>query len=268
MLSIGDFARRAGVSVRMLRHYDRLGLLVPTRVDEFTGYRFYRADQLGRVNRLVALKDLGFTLEQVGQVLDGRLNDRQLHHLLTTRRDELAAQIAGDRLRLHQVEARLRSIEKENTMSHNETRLTSLPALQVAQLSVTLTEGQSVGEVVSPLFGRVAQLVASSGAQRRGPDIGHYGDDSGAMTVAAAAQLALEDTPPGLVAATLASVEHALVATYTGAEIDGISDAWQDLAREVEARGLTPVGPCREVYLQTPYDGDAGWVVELQQPLA
>ena len=51
----------------MLRHHDRLGLLVPARVDEFTGYRFYRADQLGRVNRLVALKDLGFTLSRLAR---------------------------------------------------------------------------------------------------------------------------------------------------------------------------------------------------------
>ncbi|GAA0489344.1 MerR family transcriptional regulator [Microbacterium aurantiacum] len=70
MLSIGEFARLAGVSVRMLRHYDRLGLLRPERVDLHSGYRRYAAAQLERANQLVALKDLGFTLEQVGVLLD------------------------------------------------------------------------------------------------------------------------------------------------------------------------------------------------------
>ena len=71
MLSIGEFARVAGVSARMLRHYDHLGLLRPQHVDPYSGYRLYSTVQLDRANQLVALKDLGFTLEQVGQLLDG-----------------------------------------------------------------------------------------------------------------------------------------------------------------------------------------------------
>ena len=69
MISIGDFARLGRVSVRMLRHYDEIGLLPPARVDQFTGYRYYRAAQLSQLNRIVALKDLGFTLQQVQSVL-------------------------------------------------------------------------------------------------------------------------------------------------------------------------------------------------------
>ncbi|MFD6215421.1 MerR family transcriptional regulator, partial [Nocardia salmonicida] len=70
MFSIGDFARHGQVSVRMLRHYDAVGLLPPARVDAATGYRFYAAAQLARLNRLIALKELGFTLEQVGRMLE------------------------------------------------------------------------------------------------------------------------------------------------------------------------------------------------------
>ncbi len=61
MFSIGDFARHGRVSVRMLRHYDAIGLLRPDRVDAVTGYRYYEGGQLARLNRIVALKDLGFT---------------------------------------------------------------------------------------------------------------------------------------------------------------------------------------------------------------
>jgi DNA-binding transcriptional MerR regulator len=68
MVGIGGFARLAGVSVRMLRHYDALGLLRPARVDPHSGYRSYTTGQLDRVNRLVALKDLGFSLEDGGRV--------------------------------------------------------------------------------------------------------------------------------------------------------------------------------------------------------
>jgi DNA-binding transcriptional MerR regulator len=70
MFKIGDFSRFSRVTVKMLRHYDEIGLLKPARVDPFTGYRYYTADQLPRLNRIIALKDLGFTLEQIGSLLD------------------------------------------------------------------------------------------------------------------------------------------------------------------------------------------------------
>jgi DNA-binding transcriptional MerR regulator len=86
MLSIGDFARYGRVSVRMLRHYDTLGLLLPARVDPASGYRFYTAAQLARLNRIVALKDLGFTLDQVRAMLDEQVSAEQLRGMLRLRR--------------------------------------------------------------------------------------------------------------------------------------------------------------------------------------
>src|SRR5437016_14577064 len=77
MFSIGDFAGLGRVSVRMLRHYDAIGLLRPAAVDPASGYRYYQADQLRRLNRVVALKDLGFTLEQVRAILDDQVNADQ-----------------------------------------------------------------------------------------------------------------------------------------------------------------------------------------------
>jgi DNA-binding transcriptional MerR regulator len=78
MFTIGDFARHGRVSVRMLRHYDAIGLLRPARVDEATGYRYYEAGQLARLNRLIALKDLGFTLQHVGGILDEQVSAEEL----------------------------------------------------------------------------------------------------------------------------------------------------------------------------------------------
>jgi DNA-binding transcriptional MerR regulator len=74
MLSIGHFARHGRVSVRMLRHYDAIGLLQPAYVDRATGYRSYDAGQLSRLNQIVALKGLGFTLQQVRSILDDEVS--------------------------------------------------------------------------------------------------------------------------------------------------------------------------------------------------
>jgi DNA-binding transcriptional MerR regulator len=78
MFTIGDFARHGRVSVRMLRHYDAIGLLPPAKVDPASSYRFYEASQLARLNRIVALKDLGFTLEQVRAILDEQVSAGEL----------------------------------------------------------------------------------------------------------------------------------------------------------------------------------------------
>jgi DNA-binding transcriptional MerR regulator len=111
MFTIGDFARHGRVSVRMLRHYDATGLLRPAHVDPATGYRYYTAAQLARLNRVIALKDLGFTLQQVRAILDEKVTIGELRAMLRLRRADLEAAITAAAARLAQVEARLRSIE-------------------------------------------------------------------------------------------------------------------------------------------------------------
>jgi DNA-binding transcriptional MerR regulator len=107
MFSIGDFARLGRVSPRMLRHYDAIGLLRPAAVDPATGYRFYRASQLGQLNRILVLKDLGVTLEQLRAILDGHVNVDQLEGMLRLRQAQLRAQIAADTDRLASIVVKL-----------------------------------------------------------------------------------------------------------------------------------------------------------------
>lgn len=65
MLRIGDFSRLSRVSIRMLRYYDETGLLKPDRVDDFTGYRYYNEEQLLKVGKINALKDMGFGVNAI-----------------------------------------------------------------------------------------------------------------------------------------------------------------------------------------------------------
>lgn len=265
MLSIGEFARLAGVSVRMLRHYDQLDLLRPQRVDPASGYRSYAASQLGRANRLIALKDLGFTLEQVGRLLDDGLSSVSVAALLRERRGELSDQIAADRQRLHEVEARLRSIEKEIPVSAFIE--TALPELTLTQLSVPIEEMAQIEDEISVMFQRVNDRVDAAGAQRVGPGVAVYTTVGDGMIAAAAQQIGDVTVPDGLERAVVAAEPRALTLRYEAPDLAGIQSAWQALVAEVERRGLQPEGACREIYLQTPYDGER-WVVDLQQPVS
>src|SRR5256714_8475591 len=111
MFSRGEFAGHGRVSVRMLRHYDAMGLTRPACVDAATGYRLYQASQLDELNRVIALKDLGFTLQQVQAILEEKVSAAELRGMLRLRRAEIQASIEAETTRLALAEARLLTIE-------------------------------------------------------------------------------------------------------------------------------------------------------------
>jgi DNA-binding transcriptional MerR regulator len=113
MFKIGDFARIGRVSVKTLHHYDDIGLLKPVHVDAATGYRYYTLDQLPRLNRILALKDLGFSLEQIASLLNEPLAVAELRGMLRLKQAELQRLVQAEQARLNRVEARLKQIEKE-----------------------------------------------------------------------------------------------------------------------------------------------------------
>jgi DNA-binding transcriptional MerR regulator len=115
-----EFARIGMVSARLLRCYESTGLLLPRRVDPVTGQRSYEANQLPRLNRILALSDLGFTLPQVWALLATAVSESELRGMLRLRRAELAAKISADTARLARVEARLNTIAEEGYRPGNE----------------------------------------------------------------------------------------------------------------------------------------------------
>ncbi len=78
MIRIGDFSKLSRVSVKALRYYDEVDLLKPIEVDPVTGYRYYELAQLQRLNRILALKDMGFSLQEIGQLLADDLTPEQI----------------------------------------------------------------------------------------------------------------------------------------------------------------------------------------------
>jgi DNA-binding transcriptional MerR regulator len=109
---IGEFSRISRVSVKTLRYYDEIGLLTPVRVDRFTGYRYYSADQLPRLNRTLALKDLGLSLEQIAALLDDDLPPAEIRGMLRLKRVEIQQHLEEEQARLARIEARLEQIEQ------------------------------------------------------------------------------------------------------------------------------------------------------------
>ena len=169
MIKIGNFARLSQVSVVTLRYYDEMGLLKPVRVDRFTGYRFYSADQLPRLNRILALKDLGFSLEQIRLILADGLTSEQLRGMLTLQREEVEKRLADEQERLRRIESRLRQIELENRMPNYDVLIKNSAAMLVASRRVTIPTNDQVPQYLNMAYQEVYDYVQEQGAKESGP---------------------------------------------------------------------------------------------------
>jgi DNA-binding transcriptional MerR regulator len=271
MFTIGEFARHGRVSVRMLRHYDATGLLRPARVDPVSSYRFYAADQLARLNRIIALKDLGFTLEQVRAMLDQQVSAEQLRGMLRLRQAELQSQLAADASRLAQVEARLRIIEMEGAMPADDIQVKRIPAVRVAELTATAAslEPESITPVIQPLYRELGGLLGRAGLVPAGPAIAYYEDTPAGDGVLVHATLPVNAEPGSsrdFAITDLPEIGQAATIVHRGS-MDNVMATIQTLARWIDDNGYRSAGHPRELYLECPDDQDK-WVTELQEPIA
>ncbi|WP_405618879.1 MerR family transcriptional regulator [Streptomyces sp. NBC_01511] len=272
MFTIGDFARHGRVSARMLRHYDAIGLLRPAHTDPFSGYRYYTAAQLARLNRVVALKDLGFTLQQVREILEDRVSTDELRGMLTLRRAELEAAMAASAARLGQVEARLRSIESEGRMPTEDVVVKNIPAVRLAELTATAESyaPEHIGPVIGPLYEELFRRLEAAGVVPTGPGVSRYEDapeGNGAIVVRAGVTVSGGPAPgQDFAVVDLPAVERAATIMHRG-PMAAIVPTAQLLGRWMDAGGHRSAGYAREVNLECPADKDK-WVTELQEPLA
>ncbi|WP_375425154.1 MerR family transcriptional regulator [uncultured Friedmanniella sp.] len=269
MLSIGDFARLGQVSVRMLRHYDHIGLLTPAQTDPSSGYRYYAPSQLARLNRVMAMKQLGFGLDEVRRLLDDALAPDELRGMLRLRQAEVASEHDLALMRLAGVEHRLRLIEKEDQLSEIEYVVKSLPPRTLAARRASVATPADIGTVVEPLFGELAAAVqAAGGCPETGVAVYDLDPDRDDDALRMVVGYDYSGAPaPGFEVVALPAVEQCVCAVHLGS-MNTIGDSWQQLILTLEPHGWAPAGPGREVYLRAwPQDDQSDWVTELQQPV-
>lgn len=258
---IGDFARLGQVSVRMLRHYDAVGLLKPDRVDAWSGYRSYSPEQLIVLNRIVALKELGLSLGQVGRILTDEVGPVELRGMLRLRRTDLENEMSAAGIRLAAVESRLRMIEKETDMPTDYV-VKAVPAVRLAALTATL-ESAELGQHIGPMFDRV-QLRLRGVDASLATAIATYAEVEEGMRVVVG--YAYE----GPLMADLEQVDLPAASAVCGVHLgpmSRISESWQAMHRWAVENGYTYDGPCRELYLRAESEDQQDWVTELQQPV-
>jgi DNA-binding transcriptional MerR regulator len=253
MLSIGEFARLGGISIRSLRHYDEIGLLRPATVSPDTGYRGYSAAQLAQLNRIMALKELGLSLAQVRQLLAGVTLD-ELRGMLILRRAQLEQELEQHTSQLLGVEARLRSIAREGDMPADDIVAKTIPAT-----GVVVVAGRAPGygaanivPVVNQLDAQLSRLGMHNLVEQAGPRIVFYEEGEGedvAVFLAVPVARPPADLPSPARYRVLPEIEAA-VAVRSGPAAGIFPTVYYDLARWIEAHGYRPVhGPGRDVWV-------------------
>ena len=255
MFRISDFSRLTRVTIKTLRHYDRLGLLAPAFVDPATRYRYYAAHQVSRLQRIRALRDLGFSLEHVAHILDEEPGAGQatraglLRRLLERRRDEITGQMEEDARRLAQLEATLIELDRKRPA------LPDAVVHEVAPVRVATRRARvaDLDQGAQALFEAVETDAAAARIRAAGPPLLIYHDrdhrEDDADIEAAVPVVPDASGAGGSVLRTLPGHSAAACMVYRGDY-----DQWAGIARGLmawlETRRLEPAGPVREVYLQ------------------
>jgi effector-binding domain-containing protein len=267
MLKIGDFSKFSQVSVKTLRYYDEIELLKPERVDEFTGYRYYSANQIPRLNQIVGLKELGLSLEDISLILLDNLSIDKMMNLLQIKHKETLTRLQEEEIRLKKVEEWLRKVKKEGIMPVNDVIIKKIETQKVVSVIDIIPTYGDVGN----LFNELCSYLGKQRAQFGGPPIGiyydhEYKDKDVDVEVAVPVNGAVPATKR-IIIHELEGIEQAACLIHKG-PYENFSQAYNALLTWIEANGYQIIGPNREVYLQGPGQGDpSSYLTEIQMPV-
>lgn len=161
MYSIGEFSKINRITPKALRHYDRIGLLTPASVDDWTGYRYYSPDQLPLIRKIIMLKDLGFSLKEIRDMIE---NDERTAQLFGRQAERLEEAVRKNRERLERVRAYLETLEEEDRMK-SEVTIKALPEVMVASMRTVVPNYGTFFDIVP----KMGDYMRSVGAICREP---------------------------------------------------------------------------------------------------
>jgi DNA-binding transcriptional MerR regulator len=255
MFKIGEFSRLSRVSVRMLRHYDQLGLLTPSQTDSFTNYRYYSADQLPRLNRIIALRDLGFSLEQIAGMLDADLSTEQLLGMLRLKRAEVEAQLQSEQEKLARLEVRIRQTSESPKDGAYDVILRDIES----ELVATYREVAADDDRIQHMFDNVEMYVAKHDQARadKPPLTIYYDDEYREKDVDAEVAVPLRYAIPEnelIRVRHLPQLSNVACVVHVG-EYSTIYQAYNALLGWIEVNDYQMTGSIREVYIRYGADG-------------
>ena len=179
MFRIGTFAKLCGLSVDTLYHYEKRKILVPMTVDPCTGYRTYDASQLVTVNKIMALKDAGFSLVEIADILHNGISAPMLIQLLESKAALLETTLANESNRLTRLHTNIFLIKNGGIAQMNEIDIKKVEPILVASVRKVFPK-EDFDENLEKMWPLVNDCIDKHGVKRTIPRLmlyhaGHWG---------------------------------------------------------------------------------------------
>jgi DNA-binding transcriptional MerR regulator len=276
MFRIGEFSRISRVTIDTLRHYDALGLLKPVKVDPFTGYRYYSAQQLMSLNRILALKEVGFSLEEIARILQEKLTNDELRGMLKAQLVRAEQDLQAARLRQERILARLNYLNLEDDMPAYEVNLKPVEPFTVAAIRETVPTLEQMPQRCSEMFDAIETWLRANNLPL-GPSMSIYYNegfareniDTECSFIIPAAESARANTPDAPIQVKTLDAIPLVASTIATDNFykkpGGLLPAYNALAQWIEENGYQIVGYPRELFYGTAEHGDL--TAEVQFPV-
>lgn len=156
MYQIGLFSKMNRITTKTLRHYEKLGLLMPEKVDDFTGYRYYSSNQLPRLNKILTMKQMGLSLTDIRDIID---EPNGVEMYLKLKEAELRKTIEEEKRKLTHVQHYMSRLKGETSMNYNPA-VKSLPGCIVATMRFMAPNYDSYFDIIPKMGDEMRRLGA------------------------------------------------------------------------------------------------------------
>ena len=274
MFRIGEFSKIAQVSGRLLRYYDEIGLFKPEHIDEASGYRLYSARQLPDLNRILALKELGLTLEQSAPLVNGAVSQDELRAMLTLKKAQIAQSLQEEYNRFQYIESRIKQIDLEGSMADYDIVIKSVSAQPFLSVRKTCS-GPGAARVLADEMQRALPTKVSKETHGYFTVVIHsdwFEMDNLDLEMGFTVSGNVPDSIPlsdgqALTLGELPAVKTMATVARVGNPVNGFG-SYSMLGNWVEANGYRFAGLGREVFLEPPHpDHLDETVAEIQFPV-
>ena len=268
MFKIGDFARINGVSIKTLHHYDELGILQPGKIDQHTGYRYYSAKQMGKLNQILAFKEAGFTLNEIADIFQHTPQNNMLITLLEEKAEVLEETVKLEQERLNRLRTNIFLIKNGGIPLMNEITIKRVEPILVASLRATITDFDAMG----PMWEELNDYIENAGVKKIIPcmTLYHNGwDTTTGVDVEVIEPVAKTFAGNDRIQVyELASVEKMACVVHNG-PFSTIAQTYHSITQWIAENGYKLDGPAREIYHKGEWAtaNPEEYVTEIQFPL-
>jgi len=268
MFKIGDFSKLCRVSIRMLRYYDSVGLFTPASVDAFTGYRYYSASQIRKINMIVSLRDMGFTVNDIALVLNEPSSEQQKKRL-ALKKAEIEHDIVMKKSILNKINAAIENLDMERKTMNYDVKIKDVPSYKVISVRDIIPAYDHEGD----LWQRLCDIVEKNKIQTESVNFAMYHDtehkDESVDVEVVFEVDTLQEGGPGYTFKETEAVKN-MASVLVPGDFSNIGPAFEFLGKWIEENNYSITGLSRQYTLKGPWNEDnpSNYLCEIQIPIS